>query len=135
MGDEANLLVAPEIQHNMDKILARLGREYAGTGLVLNLNRMWGCLVSDTISNFAFEPSRRYNFIEGPEFYSKLNEGIGSMLEPLHWMLQFPLMGKMMIALPDSLVRAMDPVMGSVVDFKNVRITLSTERSDFDVAR
>ncbi|KAK8168189.1 cytochrome P450 [Phyllosticta citrichinensis] len=104
---------SPEIQMSMQKILARLEQEYVGTGRVLSLNRMWGCLSSDTIVAFAFE--RHYDFVESPEFHSALNRAMIDLLEPNHWLVNVPLVARIFQLLPDSAVRYLQPQMDSVI--------------------
>ncbi|KAK7542635.1 putative P450 monooxygenase [Phyllosticta citribraziliensis] len=111
---------SPEIQMSMQKILARLEREYVGTGRVLSLNRMWGCLSSDTIVAFAFE--RHYDFVESPEFHSALNQAMIDLLEPTHWLVHVPFVARIFQSLPDSLVRYLQPQMDSVIHF-NTELT------------
>lgn len=116
----ADSLAGPELQKKVNTIVRRLLQEYAGTGRVLSLNRMWGCFSSDSIMGFAFEPDRQYNFIESDGFHSLFPEAVAGLLEPLHWMLNMPTVSKLLMGLPDWVLKAMDAKMGSVVDFRQV---------------
>ncbi|KAF2259785.1 cytochrome P450 [Lojkania enalia] len=106
---------SPKIQFTMDKLLEKLQKDYAGTGRVVNLNKMWGCVSSDTIVGYAYE--RQYNFVDQPEFHSPLNQAMMDLLEPVHWVVQFPIINKIMQRLPDWMLVAMQPQMDSVIKF------------------
>lgn len=105
----------PQMQASVDRLLQRLEREYGGTGRVLNLNKMWGCLSSDTIVGFAFE--RQYGFLDSPDFHSMLNEAMADLLEPVHWTVHVPMLSALLQALPDALVTRLQPQMASVLRF------------------
>ncbi|KAH7032184.1 putative P450 monooxygenase [Macrophomina phaseolina] len=104
-----------QIQRTMDRMLARLEREFAGAGRVVSLNKMWGSLTSDTIMAFAFE--RQTNLVDGPDFESPLNEAMADLLEPVHWVTLVPALGRLLQALPDALAVWLQPAMASVVRF------------------
>ncbi|KAF2119264.1 cytochrome P450 [Lophiotrema nucula] len=106
---------SPKIQNTMDKLVNKLIDEYAGTGRVVSLNKMWGCVSSDSIVGYAYE--RQYNFVDQPEFAAPLNQAMMDLLEPVHWVVQFPLLNTIMQSLPDWLLVKMEPKMESVVKF------------------
>lgn len=105
----------------MDKILRRLDLEYDGTGLVLSLNKMWGCFAADGVVGYAFEPDRQYNFVENDGFQSLLAECIEGMVEPIHWLLSMPAVAKALLGMPDWIQKALDEKMAPVLEFKQVR--------------
>lgn len=63
---------SPEIQKHMDRLCSRVAEEYAGTGKVIILNRMWAALTADIIVGYCCEKS--YDFILRPEFRAELSD-------------------------------------------------------------
>lgn len=103
----------------MDKLCTRLENDYKNTGKVVSLNRMWGCLSSDTIVGYSFE--KEYGFVDKVEFFSPLNQAMIDLLEPVHYSVMFPWINKIMEALPESWVIKLAPEMKSVFEFNHVR--------------
>ncbi|KAI9675999.1 MAG: hypothetical protein M1817_000742 [Caeruleum heppii] len=108
---------ALRIQALMDRLCARLDRDYRGTGTVLHVNDMWGCFTSDSIVEYAFE--RKYHFIDEPNLRAPFTDAMIDLCEPVHFVTQFPWAFKMMKMLPDSVVETLSPGMVAVNRFNN----------------
>lgn len=83
---------------------------------------MWGSWTSDTISDYCF--GSPYNFIEHPEFDAEFTKAMLDLLEPVHWITQFPMIPRIMGALPDSWLVKLDPRMATVRWFNQVRVPM-----------
>lgn len=115
------------LQDHIDELCHRLKTEFQGNGRVLVINDMWSCWTLDIITEYLFE--RQYNFIRHPTFESPLVVSLFSLLEPVHWITQFPWAVKLMQSLPDSLVAWMSPDMKNVIEFNNVSVLLHSLES------
>jgi hypothetical protein len=107
------------IQESLDMLCERLNREYRGTGQILPLDKMWGCLASDTIVAFCFD--RIYNFIDAPGFDSPFVAALTHLLDSVHFVTQFAGIARMLLLLPDPVRIWLQPGMESVIEFNNVR--------------
>ncbi|MCJ1391688.1 hypothetical protein MMC18_004553 [Xylographa bjoerkii] len=105
----------PIIQARMDRLCERLASEYAAKGKVLVMNEMWGAWTSDIIVGYCFE--RDYNFVEQPDFRASFTSAMIDLLEPVHFVTQFPKIISFMNALPDSIIKFLQPGMASVLQF------------------
>ncbi|KAJ6443717.1 Trichodiene oxygenase [Purpureocillium lavendulum] len=107
----------PAIQKMMHRLTDRVAREYLGNGNVLRVDHMWGCWTSDIINDYAFD--KPHNFIDAPNFHASYTDAMVDLLEPVHYITQFPLATNLFKMLPLSWVKAMSPQMGTVLDFNN----------------
>ena len=114
-------LHAPVIQKRVDRLCDRLQREYAGSGRVLVMDDMWGCLSSDTIVEYCFD--RSYQFIELSDFRAHFIDAMNDLLNGIHAVTQFPWILPMVNCLPDSVIKKLQPAMASVMSFNSVRIS------------
>lgn len=106
------------IQAAIDRVCDIIDARYGGTGNTLNLNAMWGCVASDVVSKYALGIS--FSFIETENFQSMFVTGMANLLEPLHIVTQFPLIGSLLMHLPDWLNIRLQPEMEAVILFKSV---------------
>jgi len=111
---------APLIQDAMDRLCARLQRDFIDSKRVLHVNDMWGCFTSDSIVEYAFE--QRYNFIETPDLRANFTDAMIDLLEPVHMVTQFPALFKTIGMLPDSVLEKASPQLAAVNNFNRVRI-------------
>ncbi|KAL1642563.1 hypothetical protein SLS58_005331 [Diplodia intermedia] len=121
----------PQLQMLLDKILARLESEYKGTGRVLNMTKMWGCLASDVIVGFAFD--RPSDFLDNPDFHSELNRCFGDMSEAVHLLTYIPYFARITQKLPVGLVKVLSPQVASIVAFtadlkSNIQAVMAAEQ-------
>ncbi|KAF6815012.1 cytochrome P450 [Colletotrichum plurivorum] len=107
----------PAIQRMMHRLTDRVAREYLGGGKVLRADHMWGCWTSDIINDYAFD--KPHNFLDAPDFHASYTDAMVDLLEPVHYVTQFPLATNLFKMLPLTWVKAMSPQMGTVLDFNN----------------
>ena len=105
----------------MNRLCNRLNQDYADKGQVIRLDEMWGCWTSDIIVGYLFE--RSYNFIDQPKFRASFTQAMIDLLEPVHFVTQFPMIIHMINALPESLIKVLQPGMASVIQFNNVLLS------------
>lgn len=108
---------SPAIQQRMNRLCERLAEQYLNTEKVLNLNDMWGCWTSDIIVDYCFE--RDYHFAEQPLFRAFIIDALVDLLDPIHFVTQFPWAIKIMNCFPESVITAIQPGMASVIKFNN----------------
>lgn len=126
-------LHAPVIQKSVNRLCDRLQKEYAGSGRVLVMDDMWGCLSSNTIVEYCFD--RSYRFIELPDFRAFFIDAMNDLLNGVHVVTQFPWIMPMVNCLPDLVVKRLQPAMASVINFNNVSIcNLLTRRAKLIVS-
>ena len=113
-------LHAPVIQKRVTRLCDRLQKEYAGSGRVLVMDDMWGCLSSDTIVEYCFD--RSYRFIELPDFRAFFVDAMNDLVNGVHVVTQFPWIMPIVNCLSDSVVKKLQPAMASVMNFNNVSI-------------
>ncbi|KAJ3941027.1 uncharacterized protein N0V96_008903 [Colletotrichum fioriniae] len=107
----------PNIQRMMHRLTDRVTREYLGKDKVLRIDQMWGCWTSDIINDYAFD--KPHNFLDAPDFHASYTDAMVDLLEPVHYITQFPLVTNLFKMLPLAWVKAMSPQMGTVLDFNN----------------
>ncbi|KAL8983026.1 MAG: hypothetical protein Q9205_002616 [Flavoplaca limonia] len=108
---------SPAIQQRMIRLCERLAKQYLGTDQVLKLDDMWGCWTSDIIVDYCFE--RDYHFAEQPRFRAFFTDAMVDLLDPVHFVTQFPWVVKLVNLLPESAVKYMQPGMATVIQFNN----------------
>ncbi|KAI5925079.1 cytochrome P450 [Camillea tinctor] len=108
---------SPNVQHHMSRLCGRVASEYLANGSTLNLNNMWGAFTSDIVVGYCFE--KPYDFIMNPDFRAAFSDAMIDLLDPVHWLTQFPWMLKSMKMLPDWLVKLSYPPMRSVIDYNH----------------
>ena len=113
-------LQSPFIQNRVNRLCDRLQKEYAGSGRILVMDDMWGCLTSDTIVEYCFD--RPYRFLEMPDFRASFVDAMNDLMNGVHVITQFPWIRAIVNCLPDSVAKTVQPGMGSVIDFNNVGI-------------
>lgn len=111
-------LSSPNIQNRVNRLCDRLDKEFAGSGQVLVMDDMWGCLTSDTIVDYCFD--RPYHYIELPDFRADFVKSMYDLMDNIHMASQFSWIMSLFDKLPDSVVRIIQPKMASVVAFRNV---------------
>lgn len=112
----------PAIQSMMHRLADRVAREYLGNGNVLCVDHMWGCWAGDIISDYTFDKS--HHFIESADFRATYTDAILGLVEPVHYITQFPLPTNLFKMLPLSWVKAMSSQLGTVLDFNDVGLVV-----------
>ncbi|PYH94387.1 cytochrome P450 [Aspergillus ellipticus CBS 707.79] len=72
----------PMMQEQLYALCDRLQCEYQGTGKILRLDWMWGCIASDVILRYCF--NRGYGFIDAPGFRSQFIQALFDLLSQVH---------------------------------------------------
>ncbi|KAL3290695.1 Cytochrome P450 [Colletotrichum asianum] len=108
----------PKIQYAMQRVCQRLENEFSGKNTVLNLSGLWGCWTSDIIAEYCFGES--HGFIEHPEFSAEFTQAMISLLEPVHWVTQFPFLAKLIEWIPDAIMLTLIPDMAPIRWFNKV---------------
>lgn len=108
---------SPAIQRRMDRLCERLEEQYLNTGQVLRLDDMWGCWTSDIIVDYCFE--RDYHFAQQPRFRAFFTDAMIDLLDPVHFVTQFPWVVKFVNLLPEPVIKFMQPGMASVIRFNS----------------
>ncbi|KAI1817357.1 cytochrome P450 [Poronia punctata] len=103
------------IQTVMDELCERVKSEFTQEGSVLNLSNMWGAFNGDVVVGYCLEGS--YDFIKKPEFRADFSDAMVNLLDPVHFITQFPWMIKAFKLLPDWAVTILSPPMASVHAF------------------
>ncbi|KAI1160687.1 cytochrome P450 [Nemania serpens] len=110
---------SPNIQQVMDRLCERVATEYLNVDndSILSLSRMWEAFTGDVVVGYCLEKS--YDFIMNPDFRAEFSEAMISLLEPVHFITQFPWIIKTLKLLPDWLVAIISPPMSTVLAFNN----------------
>lgn len=110
----------PMMQDKLYKLCDRLRREYQGTGKVLRLDWMWGCIASDIIVHYCFNDG--YGFINAPDFRSVFIQAMFDLLDMVHVLVQFPWVGVILNRLPQKFVEAVNPGLKSINHYNRVSL-------------
>ena len=102
----------------MDRVCERIAKEYADTGKVLTLSHVFSCWTSDNIVDYSFE--RNYNFIDAPHFRALFPDAMIGLFENVHYLDQFPWLPPILNYIPESIIKFLQPDMGSYLQFKKV---------------
>ena len=106
---------SPAVQQRMNRLCERLTKQYLDTDQVLNLNDMWGCWTSDIVVDYCFEQD--YHFAEQSRFRSDFNDAMVDLVDPVHFITQFPWVIKLVNLLPEPVIKFLQPGMASVIQF------------------
>ncbi len=106
------------IQRRIDVVCQRLKTEFQNRDRVLVVNDMFGCWVTDIITEYCFE--RRYDFIQEPDFKATFVQSSIDLIEGVHWLTQFPWIATVTGWVPEVAVGWIDPRMKSALRFSNV---------------
>ncbi|KAK8066220.1 cytochrome P450 [Apiospora hydei] len=95
------------IQRKVDEVCEIIKSEYKGAGKVLNCKNMFACLACDVMVDYCF--GSKGDCIYHPDFAAPLIVATSSLVEPIHWFTQFPVLQTMASVLPDWLTDKLDP--------------------------
>lgn len=109
------------MQSKVDYICGKIP-EYKKCDKIVNLTRMWDAYSSDVIMEYAFGYS--YDNLKSEDFTDTFHDAFLALSEFGSLGCQFPIMGPTMEALPDWLVRIMNPAMDKVLTLVRVCWTL-----------
>ncbi|KAI4962195.1 hypothetical protein J4E86_001227 [Alternaria arbusti] len=106
---------SPHVQSHMDRLCNRIDSGFVANGKTMNLNNMWGAFTSDIVVGYCLE--KPYDFILNPDFRAQFSDAMVDLLDPVHFITQFPWMIRSLKLLPDWLVVLLSPPMRSVMTF------------------
>ncbi|KAL8676784.1 MAG: hypothetical protein Q9186_006732 [Xanthomendoza sp. 1 TL-2023] len=112
----------PGIQSVVDTMVRRL-HEIKGTGKVINLLDLYGCLTGDVIGQYAFAQS--YGFLEDPDFSPHWHRVLMDVSMNGHVLKQFGALMPIMQAMPEWLVKMTTPGMMTLLNFQKVASLLT----------
>ncbi|KAL8708835.1 MAG: hypothetical protein Q9220_006291 [cf. Caloplaca sp. 1 TL-2023] len=107
----------PGIQTVVDTMVSRL-HEVKGTGRVINLLDLFGCLTGDIIGQYAFAHS--YNFLADPDFSPYWHKMMMDVSMNGHVLKQFGILLPIMRSTPEWLVKMTSPGMMTLLEFQKV---------------
>ncbi|SMQ52984.1 unnamed protein product [Zymoseptoria tritici ST99CH_3D7] len=107
----------PEMQVHLDRLCQIIRNQYLGTGAILSTEDMWSCWTSDIIAAYSFGDDD--NLIGLPGFKSPLRDSLNELLEPMHWIVQFPILKRILFSLPQWFVLIINPSIRPVIAMKN----------------
>ncbi|OTB08292.1 hypothetical protein M426DRAFT_52547 [Hypoxylon sp. CI-4A] len=106
---------APDVQAHMDRLCKRVSSEFLANGSILNLNNMWGAFTADVVVQYTLE--KPYDFILKPDFRADFSDAMVDLLDPVHFITQFPWLINAFKLLPDWVIGMISPSMASVQKF------------------
>lgn len=111
------LRLEPGIQSVIDKLVSRF-EGLKGSGRNVNLLDVYACLTGDVIGQYAF--AQTYGFLDDPDFSPYWHKLIMNVSQNGLVLKQFGWMMPMMQAMPDWLVKIIQPQMISLLEFQRV---------------
>ena len=111
--DQCENIVQSKIEYACAKI-----PEYKDNDKILNLTRMWDAYSGDVIMQYSFGFS--YDNLKSEDFVETFHEPFLALTEFGALGCQFPIMGPIMEAMPDWLVRTMNPPLDRVLTLLKV---------------
>lgn len=120
----------PLFQSFIDKICGRLTEEYVGTGKVLCLNDVFGCLTADVIFKLAF--ARSYDLINTQHWESPFTISVNNMATTAHWMAHFSWIIPTMNCFPDQVLMALSSKLRPIILFRRVRVLVNAWKSTIE---
>lgn len=107
----------PGIQSVIDKLMARF-EGLKGSGRNVNLVDVYASLTGDVIGQYAF--AQTYGFLDDPDFAPYWHKLIMGVSQNGHMLKQFGWMMPLMQAMPDWLVKIVQPQMMTLLEFQRV---------------
>jgi hypothetical protein len=92
------------------------------SGAALPLRLVYMCLTTDVITQYSM--ARSWNYLDAPDFSPLWCETIKVLASYGVFFKHAPWLYKVLRAMPDRLVRAMDPGMGLIMEYTRVRLLL-----------
>lgn len=113
--------ISPLVQQYVDKACSRLKDDFVGKQRVLTLDDLFTCFTADVIMDVFF--AKTYGFLDTPKFQSPFAEAMQGFKSMAHLSNQFPLIPWFAALLPGSVVSFLQPSLGAVHSFQQVRST------------
>ena len=113
----------PGIQSVMDKLVSRF-EDLKGSSRNVNLLDAYACLTGDVIGQYAF--AQTYGFLDDPDFSPWWHQLMIDVSQNGHVLKQFGWIMPLTQAMPDWLVKLVQPQMMSLLDFQRVCFLMNT---------
>ena len=113
----------PGIQSVMDKLVSRF-EDLKGSSRNVNLLDVYACLTGDVIGQYAF--AQTYGFLDDPDFSPYWHQLMIDVSQNGHVLKQFGWIMPLTQAMPDWLVKLIQPQMMSLLDFQRVCFLMNT---------
>nr|POE87787.1 trichodiene oxygenase [Quercus suber] len=97
------------IRERVERLVARLHTDYAGTDRVVDIGAAFTAVTFDVISEYCFDDC--YNVLDEPDFGPRWKALMGGLFEAVPVTKQFPIVARIMAALPSWLVQKLMPDM------------------------
>ena len=117
------LRLEPGIQSVMDKLVSRF-EGLKGSSRNVNLLDVYACLTGDVIGQYAF--AETYGFLDDPDFSPFWHKLMIDVSQNGHVLKQFGWIMPLTQAMPDWLVKLIQPQMMSLLDFQRVCFLMNT---------
>ena len=119
----------PGIQSVMDKLVSRF-EGLQGSSRNVNLLDVYACLTGDVIGQYAF--AQTYGFLDDPDFSPYWHRLMIDVSQNGHVLKQFGWIMPLTQAMPDWLVKLIQPQMMSLLDFQRVCFLMNTRKNRTD---
>ncbi|KAM7183451.1 Cytochrome P450 [Naviculisporaceae sp. PSN 640] len=121
---------SPRIWDKADRVCARLAAEYAGRpNKPVVLDKVFASYAADVATLYSF--NRDFGFIERPDFDSSFLEAVQNLKILAHPCAQFPWLGRLLYAIPEWVIRILQPSVACVLDFQeDMRKLIRAARRD-----
>ena len=119
----------PGIQSVMDKLVSRF-EGLRGSSRNVNLSDVYACLTGDVIGQYAF--AQTYGFLDDPDFSPYWHNLMMDVSQNGHVLKQFGWIMPLTKAMPDWLVKLVQPQMMSLLNFQRVCLLMNTRKHHTD---
>ena len=107
----------PKIQLVIERMLDRL-RKLQGTGTVLKVQNMYGCLTADIISQYGY--GETFGYLKDPDFCPWWHDMMIEVSINGHMIKQFPWIISIMNRFPENLIKLIHPLTYTLIQFRKV---------------
>lgn len=121
---------SPQLWDKADHVCARLAADYAGRrNKPVVLDKVFASYAADVATLYSF--NRDFGFLDQPNFDSSFLEAVQNLKILAHPCAQFPWLGRLLYAIPEWLIRILQPSVASVLDFQeDMRKLIRAARRD-----
>lgn len=109
--------LSPMVWDKASKMCRKLSRDYAGQGRSARLDDTFACFVADVTTQYSF--NRDYDWLSNDNFESPFLQAIISFKSIVHPATHFPWIARMLVAIPDPVLRFLQPSRAALLNFQN----------------
>ncbi|KAI1459188.1 cytochrome protein [Annulohypoxylon moriforme] len=109
--------LAPLMWDRANKMCRILSREYTGKGRIVRLDDMFACLIADVITQYSFD--KNYSWLDMDGFESPFLQAVSGFKRITHQATYFPWLARVLISIPDPIVRFIQPSRSTILDFSD----------------